>query len=314
MADEMDKKNVALALSSGGARGLAHIGAIDALLKHGYNITSIAGTSMGSIVGGIYSNGQMQGFREFMTGLNKMDVLMLMDIAVSKKGIIKGEKVFGEISQFVGNGNIEELPIPFTAIAADLFNHREVIFRHGNLLTALRASSSVPTVLLPVHFEKSFLVDGGVVNPLPINRVKRHKNDLLVAINVNAPRKKTINRTTSQNKNPQEKKAYKKLLDFVNQKWAKTSSENETPKEMNHGFFDMVSGSFEMMQHKLTESVLMQQQPDILVNLPMNLADMLEFYKAAELIEIGYEATCKQIENYRNNMSASNGIVDEWYI
>jgi NTE family protein len=305
----MNPKNVALVLSSGGARGLAHIGAIEALEEYGYTITSIAGTSMGSLVGGIYANGSLPGFREFITGLSKVGVLRLMDLAVSKRGIIKGERVFSEIKKFIGDGNIEDLAIPFTAVATDLFNHREVIFRHGNLLNALRASAAIPTVLLPQQQEQSFLVDGAIVNPLPINRVERKPGDILIAINVNAPRKNAIKQSVSP-----EKKSYNSIRDFVNNKWNGMLAAHQTDEKQKHGFFDIVSGSFEMMQYKLTESVLRQQEVDMLVNLPVNLADMFEFYRAEELIKTGYDATKKQLAEMDSKNIQQHGIIEEWFI
>ncbi|MFH1120492.1 MAG: patatin-like phospholipase family protein [Bacteroidota bacterium] len=305
----MNPKNVALVLSSGGARGLAHIGAIEALLEYGYTITSIAGTSMGSLVGAIYANSALPGFKDFLTGLNKMDVLRLMDLAVSKKGIIKGERVFGEIKQFIGERTIEELPIPFTAIATDLFNHREVIFRHGKLLNALRASAAIPTVLMPQQLEQSVLVDGAIVNPLPINRVERQQGDILIAVNVNAPRENVIRQASSP-----EKKSYNSILSYVNKKWNGMLAGHETDGGQKHGFFDIVTGSFEMMQYKLTESALKQQQVDLLINLPVNLADMFEFYKAKELIKTGYDATVKQLTEIEANKAKIQEIVEEWYI
>ncbi|KAF0197309.1 MAG: NTE family protein [Bacteroidetes bacterium] len=305
----MNPKNVALVLSSGGARGLAHIGAIEALEECGYTITSIAGTSMGSLVGGIYANGSLPGFRDFITGLSKVGVLRLMDLAVSKRGIIKGERVFSEIKKFIGDGNIEDLAIPFTAVATDLFNHREVIFRHGNLLNALRASAAIPTVLLPQQQEQSFLVDGAIVNPLPINRVERKPGDILIAINVNAPRKNAIKQSVSP-----EKKSYNSIRDFVNNKWNGMLAAHQTDEKQKHGFFDIVSGSFEMMQYKLTESVLRQQEVDMLVNLPVNLADMFEFYRAEELIKTGYDATKKQLAEMDSKNIQQHGIIEEWFI
>ncbi|MBK9358728.1 MAG: patatin-like phospholipase family protein [Bacteroidales bacterium] len=305
----MGKKNVALVLSSGGARGLAHIGAIEALEEFGYTITSIAGTSMGSLVGGIYANGNLAGFRDFITGLSKVGVIRLMDLAVSKGGIIKGEKVFNEIKRFIGDGNIEDLAIPFSAVATDLFNHREVIFRHGNLLNALRASAAIPTVLLPQQQEQSFLVDGAIVNPLPINRVERKPGDILIAINVNAPRKNAIKQSASP-----EKRSYNSIRGFVNNKWNGMLAGHKTDEKQKYGFFDIVSGSFEMVQYKLTESVLMQQKVDLLVNMPVNLAEMFEFYRAGELIKAGYNATKQQLADLDSGTGKHPGIVEEWFI
>lgn len=303
------QKSVALALSSGGARGLAHIGAIEALEEHGYKITSIAGTSMGSIVGGIYANGCLPGFRDFITSLSKMGVIRLMDLAVSKRGIIKGEKVFGEIKKFIGDGKIEELAIPFTAVATDLFNHREVIFRHGSLMSALRASAAIPTVLLPYQREHSVLVDGAIVNPLPINRLDRKEGDILMAVNVNAPRRNLARHTSSP-----AKKSYSSIRGFVNRKWNGMLAGHSGDQEQKHGFFDIVSGSFEMMQYKLTETALRQQQVDILVNLPVNMAELFEFYRAEELIKAGYDATIQQLLNIGPVHNQHPGIVEEWVI
>jgi len=305
----MKSGNVALVLSSGGARGLAHIGAIRAIQEAGFTITSVAGTSMGALVGATLANGNLKGFSDFMTGLSRVDVLRLMDLAVSKKGIIKGEKVFGEIAKFIGDYNIEDLPIPFTAVATDLFNHREVIFRHGSLITALRASAAVPTVLFPVYNNETYLVDGAVVNPLPIDRVERTESDLLMAINVNAPRQ-----TIKKKKLPEEHTSYSRFRSFVNTKWNGVLSSGEKEQRSTYGFFDIISASFEMMQLKITETALRQQQVDLLINLPVNLADMFEFYRAYDLIEAGYKATKAGLARNGSIPPNENGIVQEWFV
>ncbi len=304
----MELKEVALVLSSGGARGLAHIGAIEALLDNGYIIKSIAGTSMGALVGGVYACGNLPAFREFFMSLGKMDVIRLMDLAINKQGIIRGERVFTEMKRFVAEINIEDLPIPFTAIASDLTNHREVIFSHGCLLDAIRASTAVPTVLHPFIHEQSLLVDGGIVNPLPLARVRVSPGNLLVAVNVNAPRTTVIFNDKSS-----EKKSYKKLRNLVNEKWNNLTA-GKPKRNLQTGFFDILSGSIEMMQNRLTENALSIQQPDILVNIPVNAADMFEFYKAVELIKLGYDAMEIQLRNRRNHIAAAPNMVDEWYL
>jgi len=306
----MEVKPVSLVLSSGGARGLAHIGAIEALLEHGFNIRAISGSSMGALVGGVYASGNLPAFRDFFMNLGKMDVLKLMDLSISKKGIIKGERVFAEMKRFLEDIKIEDLPIPYAAIATDLTNHREVIFTHGLLLDAIRASAAVPTVLIPYMQDKFILVDGGIVNPLPLNRVNRQPGDLLVAVNVNAPRQNNNNHNHDKSI---EKSTYNKWLQLVNEKWNSLTSDK--PKETeNRGFFDILSGSLEMMQHKLTENALSIQQPDILVNLPVNSADMFEFYKAGDLIQKGYDAMKIQLENHKGNIPAQSNMVEEWHI
>lgn len=304
----MESKDVALVLSSGGARGLAHIGAIEALLDNGFTIKSIAGTSMGALVGGVYACGNLPAFREFFVNLGKLDVIRLMDLAINKQGIIKGERVFTEMKRFVADINIEELSIPFSAIAADLTNHREVIFNHGCLIDAIRASAAVPNVLHPFIHEQSLLVDGGIVNPLPLNRVSILPGDLLVAVNVNAPRGSVLPDTKSTNK-----KSYNKLRSLVNEKWNNLTV-GKPKRTLKTGFFDIMSGSLEMMQHRLTEHALGIQQPDVLVNIPVNSADMFEFYKAVELIKLGYDSMESQLKNHRNHIVPAQNMVEEWYL
>lgn len=305
----MIQKNVALVLSSGASRGLAHIGAIEALLDNGYTIKAISGTSMGALVGGVYASGNLPAFKEFFTNLGKMDVFRLMDLAINKRGIIKGERVFAEMKRFIADVNIEELPIHFTAVAADLTNHREVIFSHGCLLDAIRASAAVPTVLYPHIQGQSLLVDGGVVNPLPLNRVTRDPADLLVAVNVNAPRIPVLNHHEVST----EKHSYNKLISLVNEKWNNLTSE-KSEVTVKTGFFDILSGSIQMMQHQLTENALSIQQPDVLVNIPVNTADMFEFYRAVELIQLGYDSMQTQLKNHREHAGITTDKVDDWYI
>lgn len=286
----MKSKQVALVLSSGGARGLVHIGVIDALLERDYIIHSIAGTSMGAVVGGMYACGKLEAFRKFITGLSRMDVYRLMDIAISKKGLIKGERVFAEMKNFVGEIKIEDLPIPFAAVSADLINHSEVVFTEGDLLAALRASSAIPSILLPVSFNEALLVDGGIVDPLPIDQVKRKGNDILVAINVNAPRQEPEHQQPSEPES-----TYHKLRQQIQKHWPGLISETEKKPPVG-GMIDIMNSSFELMQHQLTITTLHHHSPDVLVNLPVNLADTFEFHRATELIQLGYEAVSKELD------------------
>ena len=178
-------KKVALALSSGGPRGFAYIGAIEELLKRGYEITSVAGASAGSLVGGIYAAGGLQAFKEWLFGLDPLKVMSLMDFSISKNYLVKGEKVMDAIKEMVPEVNIEDLPIPFTAVATDLYTGEEVLFREGPLFDAIRASISIPSMFKPVKWKGRTLVDGGMVNTLPLNRVQRTPGDILVGFNVN---------------------------------------------------------------------------------------------------------------------------------
>jgi len=178
-------KRIALVLGSGGARGYAHIGVIEELQARGYDIACIAGCSMGAVVGGIYAAGKLKEYRDWTQSLDYLDVLRLLDVSF-RLGAIRGEKVFGKIREIVGEINIEELPIPFTAVATDLTNQQEIWFQEGCLHQAMRASAAIPSLFTPVIQGKRMLVDGSLLNPLPIIPVVSSHCDLIIAVNLNS--------------------------------------------------------------------------------------------------------------------------------
>ncbi len=178
-------KKVSLVLSSGGPRGFAYIGAIEELLRREYVISSVTGTSAGALVGGIYAAGGLDAFKEWITGLTPAQVMVLMDPAFSRAALVKGERLMQEIRKRVPEVNIENLSIPFTAVATDLYTGEEVLFREGPLFDAVRASISIPSMFMPVHMGTHTLVDGGICNTFPLNRAVRTEGDILVGFNVN---------------------------------------------------------------------------------------------------------------------------------
>ena len=178
------EKNVALVLSGGGARGLAHIGAIEELEAQGYRITSIAGCSMGALIGGVYAAGKLKEFREWMKTVDRKKMLELTDFSLSINHIAKGSRILEAIMEFVPDMPIEDLPIPYCAVATDLKAGREVVFDKGSLFDAIRASISLPSFYEPVQRDGMILIDGGVTNPIPLNRVARHEGDILVGVDV----------------------------------------------------------------------------------------------------------------------------------
>ncbi|MEE4309827.1 patatin-like phospholipase family protein [Pseudomonas alliivorans] len=179
------KKRIALVLGSGGARGYAHIGVIQELERRGYEIACIAGCSMGAVVGGIYAAGKLDRYSEWIESLDYLDVLRLVDVSF-RLGAIRGEKVFGQIRDIVGEINIEDLRIPYTAVATDLTNQQEIWFQEGCLHQAMRASAAIPSLFTPVMQGGRMLVDGGLLNPLPIVPVVSSHCDLIVAVNLNS--------------------------------------------------------------------------------------------------------------------------------
>ncbi len=162
------KKSISLVLGSGGARGYAHIGVIEELLKHDYEIKSISGSSMGALIGALYACGKLGEYKEWVLGLDLFDVASLIDLSFARTGIIQGDKVFKEIEKMIGDVMIEDLPISYTAVATDLIKQKEVWFQKGSLLDAVRASIAIPTVFTPKKIGNRHLIDGGVLNPFPI--------------------------------------------------------------------------------------------------------------------------------------------------
>lgn len=183
------KKRVALVLGSGGARGYAHIGVIEEIERRGYDIACIAGCSMGAVVGGVYAAGKLPEYRRWIESLDYLDVLRLVDVSF-RLGAIRGEKVFGQIRKIVGEINIEDLRIPYTAVATDLTNQQEIWFQEGCLHQAMRASAAIPSLFTPVVQGNRTLVDGGLLNPLPIVPVVSSHCDLIIAVNLNSTNQK----------------------------------------------------------------------------------------------------------------------------
>jgi NTE family protein len=286
-------RNTALVLSSGGARGCAHIGAIKVLEKYGFKITSVAGTSMGALVGGIYSTGQLSAFEEWISSLDMMEVLRLTDFSISSKGLVKGKRVFEKIREIVPDRNIEDLNIPFCAVATDILKGTEIVFSEGNLFEAIRASISIPNVFQPYRIGDMYLVDGGLMNPIPVNRVKRSGNDIMVVVDVSAPihyeHKDEANEHPSEHKYSEQIKAIREKLGnyfpFMD------NIDDEDNEEIDGiGIFNLSSKSIGTMMRKIVELTLEKARPDILINLPKESFSTYDFYKAREIIEDGEAA------------------------
>lgn len=190
---------VSLVLGSGGARGYAHIGAIEELVAQGYDIRSVSGASMGALVGGMYAAGQLDAFRDWVRALQRLDVLRLLDWTFSGGGFIKGDRVIDQLRKLIGDIRIEDLAVSYTAVAVDLYAQREVWFSRGPLYDAIRASIAIPTVFRPHHYEGRTLVDGGLLNPVPITPTLRDLTDCTIAIDVNAPAESLDGSDTAQN-------------------------------------------------------------------------------------------------------------------
>ncbi|HOY48767.1 MAG TPA: patatin-like phospholipase family protein [Chryseolinea sp.] len=276
-------RNVRLVLGSGGARGMAHIGVIEELEKEGFSIKEVVGCSMGAVVGGIYCAGYLQEYKHWLIGLSRLDVFRLLDFAFSSQGFVKGERVFKEIEKLIGDHTIENFQIPFTAVAADMMKKREVHYTSGSLFKALRASIAIPTVFTPVMEGRSQLVDGGVLNPLPLNVIHPEEGDVVVAVNLNANTPVEANSPVVEE--GKEMAAYQKMLIALLPQFL--SSENRVEQ---FGFFDLLNKSFDMTQDRLTELTIDVHKPDIVVDISRDACGVFEFYRANEIIEQGRKA------------------------
>jgi len=286
-------KKISLVLSGGGARGIAHIGVLEELEKQGYEIHSITGTSMGAVVGGIYAAGKIKEFKKWILDLNKIDIFKLVDFTLFNCGFIKGDKVFEELSTFIPDNQIQDLPIKFSATATDLIGRNEVLFTEGSLYNAMRASIAIPNVLTPVKNEGSILVDGGVVNNIPINHAQRIDNDLLIAVNVNAD----IPLHKKKKKKEERQSFYQSTINKFNKNLSELFSGN---KNNDLSYFDIMNVSFELMRNEMVKFSLKNNPPDILIETSRYSCNIYDFYKADELIEMGRKATIMCINNYKD--------------
>ncbi|GAA1753978.1 patatin-like phospholipase family protein [Kocuria aegyptia] len=180
------RTRVALALGSGGARGYAHIGVIQVLEERGYDIVTVAGSSMGALVGGLHAAGQLEAYAQWVRGLSQRDVLRLLDPSPSSPGVIRAEKIMAQVRELLDGRLIEDLPIPFTAVATDLLARKEVWFQEGPVDVAVRASIALPSIITPVMLNGRLLADGGIMNPVPIAATVATRADVTVAVSLSA--------------------------------------------------------------------------------------------------------------------------------
>lgn len=286
---------ISLVLSSGGARGIAHIGVIEELEKQGYEIKSISGSSIGALVGGVYATGKLSEYKEWICSLDKLDVFNLIDFTFSKHGLIKGDRILREMRKLIPDVNIEDLQIPYAASATDIINKKEIVFTKGNLFDAIRASIAIPTVFTPMQKDGSYLVDGGVLNPIPVKNVKRVENDILVAVNVNAqvPHDKI---KKSNNKDKQNSFLYNEKIKSFQNKLAEILPKSKKEKL---GYFNLINETIGLMLYQISKLTLEKYKPDILINISKQACGNFDFYKAEEMIEVGKIAAKKSLDNYK---------------
>ena len=326
------KKDIALVLSSGGPRGLAYIGAIEEILSRGYGIHSVAGTSMGSLIGGVYAAGRLEEFKEWITTLDGWSVFSLMDLSLSKNHFVKGDKIISAIKEIVPDVEIESLPIPYCAVATDLSTGEEIVFRSGKLFDAIRASISIPSLFRPVQHDMSLLIDGCMVNCLPLNRIARKEGDMLVAFDTNymdiAEIRKDMLREQVEASAEEAfyQKAKEEAVDIIDDFKSHTSegiisrlrtagnravelmglikdfrrvSDERVDFDFGDTYMSIINRSFSIMNHHQTERMIAEHKPDIVVRMSFDsYGDIAHYAKATEISQIGRELMAEALDKY----------------
>ncbi|MCD6190536.1 MAG: patatin-like phospholipase family protein [Sulfurimonas sp.] len=298
------RQTISLVLGSGGARGYAHIGAIEELEKNGYKIASISGSSMGAMVGALYACGKLQEFKEWVLSLGMLDVVKLVDFSLNGKGIIGGDKVFHVVEEMIGDILIEDLPITYTAVATDIVKQKEVWIQKGRLLDAVRASVAIPTILTPKEISGRYLIDGGILNPLPIAPTISDTTDITIAVSLNAKTSKKHIIDIPEIENEKQTKVEKIYVE-MKQKAEKLFS--DTPK---NGFeemsiFNIMGRTIDIMQNAVLDCKMAGYSPDIIIGIPNDACGFYEFNRGYEMIELGRIITQEECLEINQKASSS---------
>lgn len=297
-ADQPRRPTVALALGAGGARGgLAHIGAIEEIEAQGYRIVAIAGTSMGALIGGIHAMGKLDVYRDWVCTLARFDVFKLLDWSMSGGGLLKGEKIIGALRELIGDVCIEQLPIPFTAVATDLDREREVWLTNGSLFDAVRASIAIPTVFRPYVIDGRRLVDGALLNPLPVTPLIPSSADYLFAVSMDGPTRVAATAPVPPEFDPVGEGVPAGRPHRLSERFGRRLAHSEG-KPRERSALDLLNQSMELMQANLSRLRLEACGPDLLIQLPRNVATAYQFYRARKLIERGREQTRTALQTW----------------
>ncbi|WP_409431143.1 patatin-like phospholipase family protein [Mycobacterium sp. SMC-16] len=316
---------VALVLGSGGARGYAHIGVIDALRERGLDVVGISGSSMGALVGALQAADKLDEFSSWASALTQSAVLRLLDPSLTAAGVLRAEKILATVREIIGPRTIESLPIPYTAVSTDLIAGKSVWLQRGPIDSAVRASIAIPGVIAPYLLDGRLLADGGILDPLPMAPLAAVNADLTIAVSLNAsdpnptppesprPTAELLNRMRRSTTSLIDRAAASTLLDgptarsvlsrfsnAVDGIDAVTESEVETEDDTHVprlGGFEVMNRTIEISQAALMRHTLAAYPPDLLIEVPRTVCRSLEFYRASEVIEIGHELACAALDS-----------------
>ncbi len=311
---KLPSKKVGLALGSGSARGWSHIGVIRALAEAGVKVDYVAGTSIGALVGAVFASGKIDALEKVALQLDWKKIAYLFDAVFPKSGLIDGRKVTVFVQNHVKEINIEDLSIPFCAVSTDLTTGKEVAIRDGNIIEAVRASISIPGIFTPVKKNGTFLVDGGVVNPVPVSVVRKMGADFVIAVDLNHNSIGNTgldkitdidsNKRSSEKKDRQGQGEKNKLVEALNKRIkavdfpALAHVKEWMNKEPMPSIFEVLTSSINIMEDQIKTIRLKTDPPDILIQPNLSHLKFLEFNRAKEAIDEGYKVSREKIKNF----------------
>ena len=343
-------KRVALALGSGGARGYAHIGVINELRDRGYEVVGIAGSSMGALVGGVYAAGSLDEFTEWAQTLTQRTMLRLLDPSISAAGVLRAGKILDAVRDMLGDAAIENLPIPFTAVATDLIAGKSVWLQRGPVDDAIRASIAIPGIVAPHVLDGRLLADGGILDPLPMAPIAAVNADLTIAVSLSGtdtdlradeptglemtPTRERLNRllrsTSALLETPTARSVLSRFgtgaeiasdAEISNANSNANSNADESDSEISDsgdfespapklGSFAVMNRTIEIAQAALARHQLAAYPPDVLIEVPRTACRSLDFHRAAELIELGRELAAKALDSSSEETGNLPGVRD----
>ncbi|MGP8330312.1 MAG: patatin-like phospholipase family protein [Methanosarcinaceae archaeon] len=311
----MKRKTIGLALGSGAARGLAHIGVLKILAANKIPVDFIAGTSMGALIGALYAGGlSVAQLEDIACNTDWKLTAKMLTPTLPWAGLVEGNRIREFIRTLVGDRNLSDLKIPFATVATAVQTGEEIVIENGSLVEAVRASISIPGVFTPVRYRNRFLVDGGVVNPLPVDVVKAMGADIVIAVNVTPPldssgqsitlpdetsKKRTQQALTSKILNTRLAKYVQDKVDFsvVVSAVESISEKKELLEKKFSGpnIIETIMQTINIMENEILRLKLQQSPPDILIEPEVGFVSLLDFHKAKELIETGEVAAAEKI-------------------
>jgi NTE family protein len=316
-ADDSARPRVALALGSGGARGYAHIGVIGELRDRGFEIVGIAGSSMGALVGGLDAAGRLDEFADWARSLTQRAILRLLDPSITAAGVLRAEKILDAVRDILGAATIEQLPIPYTAVATDLLAGKSVWLQRGPVDEAIRASIAIPGVIAPHVVDGRLLADGGILDPLPMAPIAAVNADLTIAVSLSGseaaggaevgqperrPTTEWLNRMLSSTSALLDRPTARAVLNRFGSSISDgvdpdvVPDADDEPDVPKLGGFEVMNRTIDIAQAALARHTLAAYPPDLLIEVPRSACRGLEFHRAAEVIDVGRALAARALD------------------